>query len=126
MGNHEWLQNGRPFSMQAQPMTDDTRPAIHDNVVAHRFEMIVDRHAAVATYAIDGDTITFIHTVVPEALRGRGIARQLVEFALGSARERGLKVIPQCEMFDAYMRKHAETHDLLADPGRFAAPARPD
>ena len=107
-------------------MTDAAPSPIHDNVAAHRFETIVDRHAAVATYALDGDTITFIHTVVPEALRGRGIARQLVEFALASARERGLKVIPQCEMFDAYMRKHAETHDLLADPGRFADPARPD
>ena len=107
-------------------MTDDARPAIHDNATAHRFEMIVDRHAAVATYAIDGDTITFIHTVVPEALRGRGIARELVEFALASVRERGLKVVPQCEVFEAYMRKHAETHDLLADPALFDAPAKPD
>ena len=106
-------------------MTDDTHPAIRDNVAAHRFEMIVDRHAAVATYAISGDTITFIHTVVPEALRGRGIARELVEFALASARERGLKVVPQCEVFDAYMRKHAETHDLLADAGLFDAPPAP-
>ncbi len=34
-------------------MTDDSRPAIRDNVAAHRFEMIVDRHAAVATYVTD-------------------------------------------------------------------------
>lgn len=100
-------------------MTDEARPAVHDNVAAHRFEKVVDHHAAVATYAIDGGTITFLHTVVPEALRGRGIAHELVEFALASVRERGLKVTPQCEVFDAYMRKHAETHDLLADPARF-------
>jgi predicted GNAT family acetyltransferase len=102
-------------------MTTDIR----DNAAAHRFEKIVDRHAAVATYAIDGDTITFIHTVVPEALRGQGIARELVEFALASVRERGLKVIPQCEVFNAYMRKHPETHDLLADPTLFDTPAQP-
>ena len=107
-------------------MTDDKHPPIRDNVAAHRFEMIVDRHAAVATYAISGDTITFIHTVVPEALRGRGIARALVEFALASVRERGLKVVPQCEVFEAYMRKHAETHDLLADPTLFDTPAASD
>ena len=106
-------------------MTSDTRPDIHDNVAAHRFEKIVDGHAAVATYAIDGDTITFIHTVVPEALRGRGIARELVEFALASVRERGLRVVPQCEVFNAYMRKHPGTHDLLADPALFDTPARP-
>jgi predicted GNAT family acetyltransferase len=57
--------------------------------------------------------------VVPEALRGRGIARELVEFALASVRERGLKVIPQCEVFDAYMRKHVQSHELLAAPTRF-------
>ena len=107
-------------------MTDATRPAIRDNAAASRFEMIVDRHAAVATYSISGDTITFIHTVVPEALRGRGIARDLVEFALASVRRRGLKVVPQCEVFHAYMRKHAETHDLLADPTLFDTPATPD
>ena len=103
-------------------MTADTHPAIRDNVAAHRFEMIVERHAAVVTYSIADNVITFIHTVVPEALRGRGIARELVEFALASARERGLKVVPQCEVFDAYMRKHAQTHDLLADPTLFDTP----
>ena len=97
-------------------MTDDT---IRDNVAAHRFEKIVDHHAAVATYTLAGDVITFEHTVVPEALRGRGIARELVEFALASVRGRGLRVVPQCEVFDAYMRKHPETHDLLADPHQF-------
>jgi len=100
-------------------MTDERRPALRDNAAAHRFEKIVDHHAAVATYSIAGDVITFEHTVVPEALRGQGIARELVEFALASVRERGLKVVPQCEVFDAYMRKHPETHDLLADPGFF-------
>ena len=100
-------------------MTDERRPALRDNVAAHRFEKIVDHHAAVATYSIAGDVITFEHTVVPEALRGQGIARELVEFALASVRERGLKVVPQCEVFNAYMRKHPETHDLLADPTLF-------
>ena len=107
-------------------MTDTARPPIRDNAAASRFEMIVDRHAAVATYSISGSTITFIHTVVPEALRGRGIARELVEFALASVRERGLKVVPQCEVFEAYMRKHAETRDLLADPTLFDSPAASD
>ena len=104
-------------------MTDANRPAIRDNAAASRFEMIVERHAAVVTYAIADNVITFEHTVVPEALRGRGIARELVEFALASVRERGLKVVPQCEVFEAYMRKHAETHDLLADPTLFDSPA---
>ena len=107
-------------------MTDERRPALRDNVAAHRFEKIVDHHAAVATYSIAGDVITFEHTVVPEALRGQGIARELVEFALASVRERGLKVVPQCEVFNAYMRKHPETQDLLADPTLFDRPRESD
>jgi predicted GNAT family acetyltransferase len=99
-------------------MTTPDTPQLRDNPTASRYELIVDRHAAVATYELHDDTITFIHTVVPEALRGRGIATQLIEFALASVRERGLRVIPQCEFFLAYMRKHAETHDLLAPAGR--------
>jgi hypothetical protein len=39
----------------------------------------------------------------------------LVRTALASARERGLKVIPICPFFAAYIRKHAEEQDLL-DP----------
>jgi len=105
-------------------MTDTPRSLVRDNAAAHRFEKIVDHHAAVATYSLAGDVITFEHTVVPEALRGRGIARELVEAALASVRERGLKVVPRCEVFDAYMRKHPETHDLLADPHQFDAVPR--
>ena len=117
---------GAGRSIDTRAMTADASTDIHDNVAAHRFEKLVDHHAAVATYAIDGGVITFIHTVVPEALRGRGIARELVEFALASVRARGLKVIPQCVVFEAYMRKHPETHDLLADPALFDTPARSD
>ena len=35
-----------------------------------------------------------------------------------SARDRGLKVIPVCPFFDAYIRKHAEEQDLLTPSWR--------
>ena len=34
-------------------------------------------------------------------------------FALDAARERGLKAIPICPFFAAYMQEHAEVQDLL-------------
>ena len=93
--------------------------AIRDYPPGHRFEAVAEGRTAVATYTLGDDgTITFVHTVVPEPLRGRGIATKLVVAALASARELGRKVIPQCSVFDAYMRKHPETHDLLAPEGR--------
>ncbi|CAA2109179.1 GNAT family N-acetyltransferase [Variovorax paradoxus] len=91
---------------------------VRDNPAKHRFEYAEQGERAVAIYSLDGNVITFIHTLVPEALQGRGIAKQLVLAGLASARERGLRVVPQCPVFNAYMRAHPETHDLLAEEGR--------
>lgn len=99
---------------QAQPAP--TR--VKDRPEKSRFEIALDGHRAVAIYELAPGTITFVHTLVPDALQGRGLARQLVLAGLASARERGLAVIPQCPVFAAYMRQHAETHDLLAPEGR--------
>lgn len=96
----------------------DEAISIKNNLSAHRWEAEVDGEVAVATYSVDGQTITFIHTVVPVALRGRGIATQLIRAALADSRAHHLSVVPQCPMFAAYMRDHPETHDLLAPEGR--------
>ena len=88
---------------------------IRDYVPGHRFEAAVGGRTAVLTYQVRTDgSMLFVHTVVPQMLRGRGIGKKLVEFALHTARERGLKVVPQCSMVADYMSKHPETHDLLA------------
>ena len=91
---------------------------IHDNPAQSRFEYPSPGEPAVVTYTLSGDVITFDHTLVPDALRGQGIATKLVLACLESARARGLRVVPQCTVFSAYMRKHPETHDLLADEAR--------
>jgi uncharacterized protein len=96
----------------------DETISIKNNLSAHRWEAKVDGEVAVATYSIDGQTVTFIHTVVPVALRGRGIATQLIRAALADSRARHMSVVPQCPMFAAYMKDHPETHDLLATEGR--------
>jgi predicted GNAT family acetyltransferase len=99
-------------------MTNPSSIPVRDNPLKHRFEAESQGEVAVAIYALTDDVITFIHTIVPDALRGRGIATQLVLAGLASARERGLRVIPKCPVFAAYMRGHPETHDLLANEGR--------
>jgi predicted GNAT family acetyltransferase len=91
--------------------------AVHDNPQESRFEASVGGHTAVAQYEIGPGVITFTHTRVPEALRGKGIANELAKVALAAARERGLLVIPKCTFFASYMRRHADTQDLLAPEG---------
>ena len=81
-----------------------------------RYELAVEGHTAFAAYRIDGEVITFTHTVVPQALEGRGVASRLILHALTDVRERGLKVIAQCPFVAAYIRKHPEWAELLAKP----------
>ena len=90
--------------------------AVRDNAEKHRFEIdLGDGSLAIAEYNLLHDRITFTHTEVPPAHEGQGIGSALIRFALRSARERGLQVIPTCPFFAAYMKKHAEEQDLL-DP----------
>lgn len=91
---------------------------VQDNPSKSRFEILIGSSVAEAVYELDGSVIKFTHTRVPPDLQGKGLATKLVTAGLESARKRNLKVIPQCEFFDAYMRKHAETQDLLAPEGR--------
>ena len=90
--------------------------AIRDNVEKHRFEVdLGDGSLAIAEYTLPNGKIMFTHTEVPAAHEGQGIGSALIRFALASARERGLQVIPICPFFAAYIQRHAEEQDLL-DP----------
>jgi predicted GNAT family acetyltransferase len=87
--------------------------AIHHNASESRFEALVEGQLCVASYRIYGKVMMLTHTGVPRALRGRGIAAQLVQAALDHARARGLKVRPDCSYAEAYIERHPETMDLL-------------
>ena len=92
------------------------RYTIRDNSDRHRFEIdLGDGSLAIAEYTLPEGKIMFTHTEVPPAHEGQGIGRALIEHALAAARERGLKVIPICPFFAAYIQKHPEVQDLL-DP----------
>jgi uncharacterized protein len=87
---------------------------IRDNIEKRRFEAdLGDGSLAIAQYRLEPGRIVFTHTEVPPAHNGQGIGSALIRFALNSARERGLKVVPLCPFFAAYIRKHPEEQDLL-------------
>ncbi|MFL6848366.1 MAG: GNAT family N-acetyltransferase [Sphingomicrobium sp.] len=90
--------------------------AVHDNPEKHRFEIdLGDGSFAIAEYTLPDGKIMFTHTEVPAAHEGQGLGSRLIRTALASARTRGLKVIPICPFFAAYIKKHSEAQDLL-DP----------
>jgi predicted GNAT family acetyltransferase len=58
---------------------------------------------------------TLTHTEVPEVLSGQGVGSKLVRGVLDRLRAEGSKVVPRCEFAAAYMERHPEYRDLLAN-----------
>lgn len=87
--------------------------SVNHDPVARRFLLVVDGHEAVVDYEHRDGTMVITHTVVPQAIGGRGIAGVLVRAALEHARGQGMKVVPQCSYAEAFMRRHGEYTDLL-------------
>ena len=90
------------------------RPIVVDNPSRSRFEIdLGGGEFAFAAYNLLPEAIRFYHTVVPESHGGRGLGTALIKAGLAAARERGLKVIPTCPFFRAYLKKHLEEQDLV-------------
>ena len=93
-------------------MTDT--PEVRDNADRKRFEIdLGDGSFAFAQYNLIPGKIMFTHTEVPPKHEGHGLGTALIKAGLAAARERGLKVIPICPFFAAYMERHEEVQDLL-------------
>lgn len=86
---------------------------IHHDPGAREFSVDVDGYVGVLNYDLRGNTMTITHTLVPEAIGGRGIAAELTRFALETARAKGWKVVSMCSYAAVYLRRHPEFNDLL-------------
>jgi len=84
-----------------------------EHVPGSGFTAEVDGHRILLDYRLSGGVMTILHTEVPHALRGRGLAGQLVRAAFGYAREAGLKVAPRCSYAAEWVGRHPEFADLV-------------
>jgi uncharacterized protein len=89
-----------------------TTAIVRDNKALSRFEMDVEGGLAFANYRLARSTVIITHTETPRALRGRGIASELVKGALQLIRADGLKVVAGCGFVVDYLRKHPEYADM--------------
>jgi predicted GNAT family acetyltransferase len=85
---------------------------VTDNRDESRFELPTDAGPAIAAYEIEGGTITFTHTVVPDEAEGQGVGGRLIAGALADAKKRGLKVVPACSFVAAYLKRHPDAATL--------------
>ena len=90
---------------------------VTDNPAMSRFEMASGGAVAFAEYRRERDRIVLTHTEVPEALSGQGVGSKLVRGVLDKVRVEGSKVVPRCEFVAAYVERHPECWDLLANRG---------
>jgi uncharacterized protein len=88
-------------------------PMVRDNKALSRFEMNVEGGVAFANYRLTPSAVIITHTETPRALRGQGIASDLVKGALALIRADGLKVIGACGFVVDYLRKHPEYGDMV-------------
>ena len=89
-----------------------TKP-LPQQVISGRLEIERDGHLAYLEYKLAGKVLQLIHSEVPEAMRGQGVASELAHSALEWAREQGLKVDVICPSVAAYVEKHPEYADLV-------------
>jgi len=86
------------------------------NTEAGRYEIYsADTLAGYADYSDNTETRVrdFHHTVTFPEFRGRGLAAQVVGYALGDTRSAGFSVRPTCWYVGEYIAAHPEYRDLL-------------
>ena len=88
--------------------------AVRDNKAQSRFELDVEGSVAFANYRLAPSAVIITHTETPHALRGRGVASELVKGALELIRADGRKVIAGCGFVVDYLRKTPQFSDLTA------------
>ena len=89
-------------------------PEVLHTDAAARFELHVDGRLSFAQYQLIDGVMWLTHTETPPALRGHGLAAQVVRAALQHARAHGLEVRPACSYVRAYLRRHGEWQDLVS------------
>jgi len=88
-------------------------PDIRHESAQSRFATTVDGHEAELVYQLRDGVVRIVHTGVPQAIGGRGVAAALVQKALDFARAEGYKVRPDCAYAAQYFQRHPELGALL-------------
>ena len=78
-----------------------------------RFIIYIEGNEVYVEYTMAGNEINLYHTFTDTALRGKGLAAQVVRAALEVAKESKMKVIPTCSYVRAFIAKNDEYKELV-------------
>ncbi|CTQ52549.1 hypothetical protein LP7551_01068 [Roseibium album] len=99
-------------------MTEISKPAITLEMEATKGRYIAKVNgiqvAAELTFSVVNDQLIIAdHTGVPDAMRGLGVGKALVERLVSDARKKQIKIVPLCPYVNALRKKHAEWADVF-------------
>jgi len=84
------------------------------NAEACKYEYHIDGHVAYITYDDQNGNMHLTHTIVPEELAGKGLARILLEAVLEEIKKDNKKAVAKCSYIVKYQEKHPEASDIFA------------
>jgi predicted GNAT family acetyltransferase len=88
---------------------------IKHNESDNKFYTIVDGFESYLRYLIvENNIMDFIKTYVPDELRNRGIAGEIVLKGLKYAEEKKFKIIPSCSYVATFIKRHKNFEHLIA------------
>jgi predicted GNAT family acetyltransferase len=91
----------------------DTSFEITNNASEMQFEILLDTEKAFLTYRFYKKSIAFMHTVVPKAHEGKGIASALAKAAFQYAEAHQKPVMVYCPFVSSFLKRHTEYRKQL-------------
>lgn len=82
-----------------------------------RFYIITEGGEGELLFKIEGGVMRIYHTFVPESERGKGVAEKLALSAFGFAKEKNLRVRPDCPYIVRFLEKHEELRRYSVSSG---------
>jgi predicted GNAT family acetyltransferase len=90
---------------------------IRDLPDKHRYVLSLDGYGVgLVTYFDEGEHRVFLHTEVRPEYGGRGLAGELVRYALDDVRGSGRRIINFCPYIRSYLEEHHDWDDVLDRP----------
>ncbi len=86
---------------------------VNHNMAKNRFEVDLDGKLAMLIYSTSGNLMLMLHTEVPPAFEGRGIAGKMARAALEYAMEKNYTVRSYCTFTTTYIERHPEYQPML-------------
>jgi len=86
---------------------------IINNEKNQQFEYHHNDEIARLEYRFYKDNIAMMHTVVPDSMKGQGVASALAEQAFAFAKEKKKKVMVYCPFVSKYVKKHPNLREQI-------------